>query len=56
MYIRFLLSGLGPGTYVSLLLINIHFFKDLRSEWGIFAFLREPYGPSLGSEPLGSSN
>ena len=27
MYTRFLLSGLGPETYVALLLINIHFLK-----------------------------
>ena len=27
MYTRFLLSGLGPETYVALVLINIHFLK-----------------------------
>ena len=27
MYTRFLLSGLGPETYVALLLINTHFLK-----------------------------
>ena len=27
MYTRFILSGLGPETYVALLLINIHFLK-----------------------------
>ena len=44
MYALFLLLGLGPETYVALLLINIHCFFFLRSYWGIFAFLYESYG------------
>ena len=35
LYIHFLLSGLGPETYVALLLINTHFLK-IRVLTGIF--------------------
>ena len=39
LYIRFLLSGLGPKAYVALLLINtLFFFKDLHSHWDILLF------------------
>ena len=37
-YTRFLLSGLGPETYVALLLVNIHFLK-ICILTGIFFFL-----------------
>ena len=49
LYIRFLLSGLGPEAYVALLLVNTHhqfFLKDLRSHWDIFTFLLELYSPN----------